>query len=130
MSEEDLGRVPSGTGPLGKAQAPSGLGRSGECPSREDAGMVERVARAILAARGMLLRTSVLPDDALWLGYPKDQAFAEARAAIKAMLEPAAAPDLLTLSERLRSDCFDYSDLAVAADAILRLSAMTPNEEK
>ena len=48
--------------------------------------MVEKVARAILAARGIEMRA--LPDDALWLAYNKEVAFAEARAAIEAMREP------------------------------------------
>jgi hypothetical protein len=48
--------------------------------------IVERVARAILAERGFQMTT--LPDEALWLAFNKDRAFAEARAAIKAMREP------------------------------------------
>jgi hypothetical protein len=58
--------------------------------------IVERVAIAIAHARGLSPRT--LPPDALWLYFPKDKAFAEARAAIEAMREP---------TDRMKSDAVD-----------------------
>lgn len=52
----------------------------------ESTDMVERVARAILKARGIHMRA--LPEDAIWRACPKEEAFAEARAAIAAMKHP------------------------------------------
>lgn len=50
--------------------------------------MVERVAIAIARSRGLLPRSDAIPQEALWLYFPKEQAFKEARAAIEAMREP------------------------------------------
>lgn len=58
---------------------------------------IEKVARAIQAERGYT--TKALPDDALWLAVPKDQAFAEAGAAIRAYQE-ALMPSYFRADER------------------------------
>lgn len=68
-----------------------------------DAG-IEKAALKMLEARGMKMKA--LPEDAIWLAYPKEQALAEARAAVIAYLEATMEP-----SEAMLHDATNDSDV-------------------
>lgn len=53
---------------------------------------LEKAARAIANIRGIGPTTDLIPDDFIWRCYDKENAFAEARAAIEALKE--ATPDM------------------------------------